>query len=99
MRKIVIKKLLWNEKNITHIALHNILPSEVEEVCQSDRIERKGYKNRAFLVGTTIKGRMLTVILDPTNKTGVYFPVTAYKASKRSMQAYQAKKKQGGEAA
>ena len=98
-KKIIIKKLLWNEKNIAHIALHNILPSEVEEVCQGDRIERKGHINRAFLVGPTHTGRMLSVILDPTAEIGVYYPVTAYEASKRSIQDYQEEKKRGGEEA
>lgn len=98
-RKIVINELLWNKKNIAHIAEHNILPSEVEEVCQGDRIERKGYKNRLFLVGPTGKGRMLSVVLDATDELGVYYPVTAYKASLASIQDYREEKKQGGEAA
>jgi hypothetical protein len=98
-KKILIKKLLWNEKNIAHIALHNILPSEVEEVCYGDRIECKGHKNRAFLVGSTQKGRMLSVILDPTEEEGVYFPVTAYDASKRSIKDYEDEKRLGAEEA
>ena len=98
-KKVRIKKLLWSEKNIAHIALHNILPSEVEEVCYGERIERKGHSNRAFLVGLTQQGRMLSVILDPTEEEGVYFPVTAYDASKRSIKDYEDEKSGGGEEA
>jgi hypothetical protein len=96
-QKLVIKRLIWNEKNSAHIALHNILPSEVEEVCYGERIERKGHKNRVFLVGSTQQGRMLSVILDPTDEKEVYFPVTAYDASKRSIKDYEDEKRVGGE--
>jgi hypothetical protein len=93
------KKFIWNEKNIAHIARHDVIPAEVEEVCHGDRIDRKGHENRAFLVGPTSTGRILTVILDPTEETGVYFPVTAYDASKTSIRDYENEKNEGGEKA
>lgn len=98
-REIVIKQLIWDEKNVAHIALHDILPSEVEDVCQGDRIERTGHKNRIFLIGQTQTGRMLSVILNLTDEAGVYYPVTAYEASKKSIQDYQEEIEQGGEEA
>jgi hypothetical protein len=95
-RKIIVRELLWNQHNIAHIGLHDILPSEVEEVCQGDRIERQGHVNRIFLVGKTAAGRILAVVLDPTEDPQVYKPVTAYDASKASIRDY-LDETQGGE--
>ena len=88
MNKIVIKKILWDEGNIAHIARHDVLPSEVEEALEVDRVEWEAYKKRIFIVGPTKAGRMLTVILEPKIGTGIYKPITAYDASKTSIRAY-----------
>lgn len=96
-KKIIIKQLIWDNWNIEHIALHNIMPEEVQEVCDREPVQREGHKNRIFLIGLTKSNRMLTVILEPTDKEDVYRPITAYDASKRSIQDYQEEKKQGGD--
>ena len=98
-KKIDIKKIIWDDWNVAHIGRHDVLPNEVEEVCTSNRIEREAYRQRIFLVGITKTGRILTVILEPREEQGVYRPITAYDASKRSMKAYQEENKQGGEEA
>ena len=98
-KKIVVKELEWDELNIDHIARHNVIPEEVYEVCNSQPVERKGHKDRIFLIGSTQKGRIMTVILNPTEKQGIYRPITAYGASKRSIQTYLEEKRRGGEAA
>ena len=68
-------------------------------MCAGNRIEREAYRQRIFLVGTTKTGRILTVILEPREEKGVYRPITAYDASKRSIKAYQEENKRGGEEA
>jgi uncharacterized DUF497 family protein len=98
-KKLVIKSLIWDDWNVVHIARHDVLPNEVEEVCTGHRIEREAYRQRIFLVGATKKERIVTVILEPTEEQGVYRPITAYDASKRSMKAYQEENKRGGEEA
>ena len=98
-KKLVIKSLIWDEWNIGHIARHNVIPKEVEEVCERQPVERKGHKNRIFLIGKTEKNRMLTVILNPTEQENIYRPITEYDASKRSMKDYQEEKQLGGEEA
>jgi uncharacterized DUF497 family protein len=98
-KTIVVKKLIWDGWNVAHIARHNVIPDEIQEVCDSDRIEREAYEHRIFLIGPTKEGRMLSVILEPTEEQSVYKPITAFAASKRSIQDYQEEKKQGGEAA
>jgi hypothetical protein len=30
---MTITSLIWNKKNIEHIASHNVTPKEIEEVC------------------------------------------------------------------
>ena len=98
-KKLVIKRLIWDKWNISHIAHHDVIPQEVQEVCNRKPVERKGHKNRIFLIGQTEKNRMLTVILNQTEQENVYKPVTAYDASKRSIKDYQEEKKRGGEKA
>ena len=98
-KKLVIKSLIWDDWNVAHIARHDVLPNEVEEVCAGNRIEREAYRQRIFLVGTTKTGRILTVILEPREEQGVYRPITAYEASKRSIKAYQEENKRGGDKA
>lgn len=98
-KKLFIKRLIWDEWNIAHIARHNVIAQEVEEVCERHPVERTGHKNRIFLIGQTEKNRMLTVILNHTEQADVYRPITAYEASKRSIMDYQEEKKRGGEEA
>ena len=96
-KKRVIKNLIWDDGNVAHIAKHDVLPSEVEEVLGINRVEWEAYKERIFIVGSTKTGRILTVILEPKEGAGSYKPITAYDASKTSIRAY--KKELGGEEA
>ena len=96
-KKHVIKRLIWDEGNVAHIAKHDVLPIEVEEALEINRVEWEAYKERIFIVGSTKAGRMLTVILEPKEETGIYKAITAYDASKTSIRAYNREK--GGEEA
>ena len=60
-----IYEIIWDDDNIEHIARHNVVPEEVEEVCFSSssvvekaRISRKSY----FVLGQTHAGRFLLVV-------------------------------------
>ena len=90
-----IVRLVWDEWNVRHIARHNIVPDEVEEVCHGDPYPEKGKKGRLRLTGPTTSGRMLVVVLDPGEEPGAYYPVTARPASRKERRAYQIAK--GGE--
>ena len=85
---INVQKLIWDSWNIAHIARHNVVPEEVEQVCHINPIVQKGKERRLHIFGPTKAGRMLTVILDPEEEKGTYYPVTAYKASKRLAKLY-----------
>ena len=80
---------------MAHIARHNVTPEEVEKVCHTNPLVQKGKKGRLLVFGPTGNGRMLVAILDPEQEKGVYYPVTAYKASKKLTKIYLNQK--GGE--
>jgi uncharacterized DUF497 family protein len=98
-KDFVVEKLEWDEVNIAHIARHNISTDEVEEVCDREPVVKEGHKNRLFLIGSTKQGRMVTVILNPTEREDEYRPITAYEASKSSIRVYEEEIRKGGEAA
>ncbi len=91
---IVIARLLWDTWNTEHIARHGVTQQDVEDVCQGDYIIRESYKGRIMVIGPTLDGRMLAVVLDPEGQ-GVYYPVTARSADKKERRDYQRDK--GGE--
>lgn len=92
---ILILRFVWEDWNIKHIARHNVMPDEVEEVCRGDPYPEQGKKGRIRLTGSTKSGRMLAIILDPEPEQGVYYPVTARSASQKERKEYDIAK--GGE--
>jgi uncharacterized DUF497 family protein len=88
MLMIVIRRLIWDSWNVAHIARHEVTSDEVEEVCHGEYIVRQTYDERLLLIGPALNGRMLVVILGPTKKRGVYYPVTARSASKKERNLY-----------
>ena len=88
---LFIKRLIWDEWNIAHIARHAVTPEEVEQVALGDVLVQKGKKGRTALIGPTESGRILRVIIDPDEK-GIYYPVTAHTASKKDKELYKQEK-------
>jgi hypothetical protein len=37
---IHIRRLIWDDWNIAHIARHEVSPDEVEEVCDAEHVEQ-----------------------------------------------------------
>lgn len=95
---IRITRLLWDEWNITHIARHDVLPDEVEQVCHGDVLAQQGHSGHMVLIGPTSNGRMLEVVLGPEG-WGAYYVVTAHTASRKDRALYEAEKlgEKGGE--
>jgi uncharacterized DUF497 family protein len=81
---IVVKSLVWDEWNRKHLSKHNILPEEVEEVCQGEYEAIESFRKRIELFGKTKSGRKLVIILPPEDRDlrvygkGIYYPVTAF---------------------
>jgi hypothetical protein len=74
----------WDEANIAHIAEHEVLPSEAEEVVANnpldlDYVIRNG-ELRLRQAGETSTGRILAVIT--TVRNGLTRVITAYPASR-----------------
>jgi hypothetical protein len=92
---IVIRRLIWDDWNISHIARHQVTPAEVEAACHSNFVILRGKKGRLVLIGSS-RRRLLAIVLDPEPTQGVYYPVTAYTASRKLRRIYEQIKK-GGE--
>jgi uncharacterized DUF497 family protein len=85
---IYVRELQWDEWNVAHIALHDVTPDEVEDVCRRSPVTSETYEDRIRAIGPTTGDRMLTVILAPKG-LGVYYPVTARPASRKERRVYQ----------
>jgi hypothetical protein len=46
---IVISRLIWDSWNVAHIARHEVVPDEVEEVCHGPFIIRQTYDGSSSL--------------------------------------------------
>jgi uncharacterized DUF497 family protein len=88
---IHIKELVWDDWNVAHIARHDVIPAEVEEVCQTRGLVLQGSKGRLVFIAPTDAGRMLALILDLESDAdeGVYYPVTARPAARKERRLYQ----------
>jgi uncharacterized DUF497 family protein len=86
---LAVRRLMWDTWNIAHIARHDVIPDEVEEVCHGTPVASATYKGRIRVVGPTQSRRMLTVILAPTDEPGVYYPVTARPADRKERRNYE----------
>lgn len=91
MNEVRVRRLLWDDWNITHIARHDITRRDVQQVCQGEFIASETYKGRLRLVGPTRAGRMLAIILKP-NGEGVYYCVTAHEANAGETRRYREQK-------
>ncbi len=61
-----ISSIRWTLESIEHIALHGIIPEEVEEVCFNEAdlpLIRSGKENLHYVFGKTEAGRFLFVVV------------------------------------
>lgn len=83
-----IDELIWDEKNIAHISRHNIIPEEVEEVCNSGVAHVTKSRNKTLrLLDQTDAGRYLAIFLADKGKHKFYV-VTARDADKSERRLY-----------
>ena len=62
---IVVRRIVWDDWNIEHIARHNVRPLSVGQVCAGDPLVLQTYQGRLLLIGATTTRRMLAVVLAP----------------------------------
>lgn len=92
---LIVRKLIWDARNISHIARHHIVPEEVYEVCREKPVVQRGTKrNRLVILGNTSDDRLINVVLESRGK-GSYYPITAYDASPEDEALY--RQLRGGE--
>lgn len=60
-----IDHLHWDDWNRDHITKHRVSPEKAEEVVAAEPVVRATYKGRFQLIGPTLAGRMMTVIVGP----------------------------------
>ncbi|MEZ4667875.1 MAG: BrnT family toxin [Anaerolineae bacterium] len=89
---VVVKKLIWDNWNVAHIARHQVTQEEVEEVCQGEVVVLDAKKGRLMVAGLTTANRFISVVLDPELQEGVYYPVTARSSSRKERRHYTAEK-------
>ncbi|MDO9534833.1 MAG: hypothetical protein Q7J85_05760 [Bacillota bacterium] len=64
-----ISQLIWNENIIEHLARHNVLTEEVEEVCFDQPLivkskqTVKGVNQAYYALGQTVAGRYLFIMI------------------------------------
>lgn len=83
---MVIKKLIWDERNIEHISRHYVEPEEVEEVCEGRNLLNKSKNETYRVIGQTESGRYLTVFVARKDKG--HYPVTARDSTKQERRVY-----------
>ena len=90
---MTIGKLIWDVWNINHIARHNVIPEEVEEVCDSREVYISKSRNHSFrIIGQTLAGRYLLIILGyRDSNSNSYYVLTARDATKSERRLYKRK--------
>jgi uncharacterized DUF497 family protein len=85
-----IDRLLWDEWNRDHIAKHAVLPEEAEEVIAGLPRVNETYKQWLQLVGPTLAGRMLSIVVGAVpDRPGVYYVFSARPASRKERGMYE----------
>ena len=79
--------LIWDDWNIEHIARHGVTRDEAMEVCGGRFIVLRGYTGRFIIVGQSIDGRALSIVVEPEDEWK-YYVVTARSASRGERRAY-----------
>jgi len=84
---VKIDELYWDDENVEHIALHNVIPQEVEDVCFGVHISGREKGQRYILGGQTADGRYLNVVIEKLGK-GMFRPITAFEMSESYKRRY-----------
>jgi uncharacterized DUF497 family protein len=76
--RLHIERLDWDEWNRTHIAKHGVIPDEASEAVWSDPLTEESYKGRYRLIGETLSGQALCVIVGETpRERGLFYVFSA----------------------
>ncbi len=88
-----LDRLHWDDWNRDHIAKHAVLPEEVEEVIAGLPTVSETYKQRLQLVGPTLAGRVLSIVVGAVpSRPGIYYVFSARPASRKERGMYEQSK-------
>ena len=70
---VVFGEVAWDEASEAHVARHAVTPDEVEDVlfCRP-RLVQAGLHGTTYVMGTTLAGRYLLVVVAEAGRGGVY---------------------------
>lgn len=91
MPYLYLLSLVFDETNRAKMLSHGVTMREALEVMEGDP---KAFRNHSeggapwILIGSTIRGRLLTLPLDPTGEQGVWRPRTGYDSSIKEQRRY-----------
>ena len=89
MQRPRIDDLDWDTWNLAHITKHGVTQDEVEEAIGGEAIFRVSYKNRLAATGSTLDGRMLTVIIgESPHRAHLYYVFSARPASRQERREF-----------
>ena len=84
---MLFKVFEWDDANIEHMLMHNVVSDEVEEACVNKPYIRKTAEGRYLVYGVTGDGRYLFIV--GTNKgRGVFRTITARDMTEREKFLY-----------
>jgi uncharacterized DUF497 family protein len=84
-----VEGLHWDDWNRAHIAKHDVLPEEAEEVVANVPVVRDTSKQRLLFIGPTLAGRMLAVVAGAVpHRPGIYYVFSARPASRQERRLY-----------
>lgn len=94
MTKIKIKKLIWDDWNVKHIAKHKVEMDEVEVAAENMVAHKRGRNNKYLAMGRSGE-RILTLVIGRED-AGIYYLLTARDSSKKERRlVYEKEKFQG----
>ncbi len=90
-RQVDIRLLRWTDHNRVKLSEHGISDAEVEEILNRDEwvpAANDAYPNQVRMIGLTFAGRLLTIVLEPTPKQGIWRPITGWDAAPAEVAYY-----------
>jgi len=91
-----IDEFEWDDWNLVHIQKHDVTPEEVEQIPGVDATYQTSYRNRIMMIGPTLSGRMLTVIIGASPSVpGRWYVFSARTAHRKERAQHRAWKTRG----
>jgi uncharacterized DUF497 family protein len=87
----MISAFNWDKRNIGHIAHHQVIPEEAEELFEGRYYLCKTWAGRYMILGHSASGRALTCFFERTSRPGEIRIITARDMSDTERQLHKRK--------